>query len=94
VSTPRYVVREVTGCTISDTGATKHESTSWFVLDTEVCYREVGSFYSRAPEQRRGPGGRANKMTRRLAAQELADRLNREHAEWLASPLDQWADAR
>lgn len=57
---------------------------SYFVLDTAFCYREVGSFYSGQPTGVGNPGGRLER-NRSAEAEALAERLNREHEEWLAA---------
>lgn len=79
---PRYEVRSVTGYSSGGSNSPPRPSTTWWVADTWNCYRECDLW--------RLLGGKVvparGKTTMfRSCAERTAEKLNREHDEWLAS---------
>ena len=76
---PRFVVRGVTGYSMEP--GTSRPATSYSVLDTVYCFREVGRFYANPG------GGREASEKRRLRAERFAAELNAQDALELAADL-------
>jgi hypothetical protein len=77
MSNKRFVVTEISGWLIdpASRGNSTNPGTSYSVIDTEACCREVGRFYS---------SRLTTQKNNRLQAQRLCDELNALEDEWEA----------
>jgi hypothetical protein len=76
---PRYVIREITGHPAGV--GSRAVSTSLWIADTWICWREIKHWYSEG----RG-SGRTYAMAR-AEAEQLCDEWNAEHDAWLAEDV-------